>query len=166
MSSFINTPKHFNSIEFSIQNLFWGSKFYCPYSFKAVFPELYDKKHYSTERIEKVVTGIMDTLRELSVLCVTLQYKHHYNGTLDNEIVSQKTMLLTDRKDKVLLSNVGLYKAIGNVLYQIETEHLKELRALTPDEENCLFFFKELRNELAADIVSELPEYQDAKYSL
>ncbi len=166
MSSFLNTPKHFNSIEFSIQNLFWGSNFYCPYSFKAVFPELYDKKHYSTERIEKTVTGIVDTLRELSVLCVTLQYKHHYTGSLDNEIAGQKTMLLTDKNDKTSLSKVGLYKAINCAMYQIETDHLKELRALTPEEENCLFFFKELSKTLAEDIVNELKEYKDQKWSI
>ena len=50
--------------------------------------------------------------------------------------------------------------------YQIETKHLKELRQLTVQEENAIIFFEEIKHALAVDIISELPEYNNAKWSI
>jgi hypothetical protein len=165
MSSFICSPKHFNSIEKSVIYLTQDSNFYFPYSFKNTFPELYDKRHYSQDKIDLKVKQTIDTLRELNVLCVSLQYKHHYPGTLDKEIAEQ--LEVAKMKDAgQSLTNISLLKQLQCLNYQIETEHLKELRSLTPDEENAMFFIEELKNALAMDIINKLPDYDKSPWGI
>lgn len=166
MSSFIPSSKHFNSIEKSVIYLTQNNNFYFPYSFKNVFPILYDKRKYTQDAIDSVVVGIIDTLRELTSLCVSLQYKHHYEGTLDNEIQEQTQILIKEKKQFTQLNNIALYKALSCLSYQIETEHLSDLRKLTQDEENAMFFIKEMKAVLCENIVSSLPNYEAAKWEI
>jgi FtsZ-binding cell division protein ZapB len=168
MSSFLCSPKHFNSVEQSINQLTYSSNngFYFPYSIRNIYPKIYNKRDHSFDAIEAEVKTVMDTIRELSAVCVTLQYKHHYKGVLDTEIKEETEYLLNNRKEHDLLSPVALYKAICCISYQIEIEHLKELRELTQAEQNAIIFIKEMEDALCAHIVSKLPEYDTAKWSI
>jgi hypothetical protein len=164
MSSFICEPKQFNSIEIAVRNLALGDSFYFPYSFKDRLPELYKRSTGIDIKADKV-RDIIDTLRRINVLCVSLQYAHHYEGVLDKEIEDQTKMIM-NRKEFQHLTKVELYKSLSCVNYQIELEHLKELRQLTEDEETAMFFLREFTDCLAHDIVSNLQEYETAKWSI
>ena len=165
MSSFICSSKHFNSIERTVINLTQDQNFYFPYAFKCVYPELYEKRYYTQDRIDSAVTEIVNVLRELNVLCVSLQYKHHYPGTLDKEISEQKA-IVSDRAQSANLSKIELYKALICVSYQIEEQHLTELRQLSQQETNALFFIKEMKGALSADIIRSLPDYDVAAWEI
>lgn len=166
MSSFICSPKHFNSIEKSIIELTQSNSFYFPYAFKDCLPELYSSKNFLDKDINAKVENLIDRLRELNALCVTLQYKHHYVGTLDAEIQAETVNLLTNKKERQNLPKIGLYKALQCVSYQIELEHLKELRELNEAEKLALLFLKEMINALAHDIINHLPEYENGKWEI
>lgn len=166
MSSFICSPKHFNSIEASVKNLAYGSQFYFPYSFKERFNALYEKRKSNFDNMDACVMNVVDELRRLNALCVSLQYKHHYEGRLDKEIEEQTNLLLNFKKESKILNKYELLAAMKCVSYQIEEEHLKELRNLTESEEDALFFLKEMINTLAMDIVTSLPEYEKAGWSI
>jgi len=157
MSSFICSAKHFNSIEKKLHDLIYDNNFYVPYSLKNIVPKFYDRRQSSVKNVEKELTGIVNTLRELNVLCVSLQYKHHYEGVLDTQIQSELNEVKTKTETRHL-TNHGLYNAFSCLNYQIEIGHLKELRELTTDEENALTFLREMKIALASDIVSKLPE--------
>lgn len=144
----------------------YHADYFFPYALKHVFPVLYNKRDFSIEVFENEISGIVDTLRILQATCVTLQYKHHYQGTLDKEIQEQKDTLLTFKGGGVHLDKVGLYKALQCISYQIETKHLKDLRGLTGEEQNAMIFLTAMENDLAADIVRDLPAYESAKWEI
>lgn len=157
MSSFICSAKHFNSIEKKLHELIYDNRFYVPYSLREITPQFYDRRKTSVKSAEKELSAIVDTLRELNVLCVSLQYKHHYEGTLDAQIQTELSEVKSKTETKYLTIH-GLYNALSCLNYQIEIGHLKELRELTNGEENALTFLRELKIALASDIVSKLPD--------
>ena len=140
MSSFINSAKHFNSIEQKLRRLLHRD-FRAWSALENVAPNIY--KHWTNNCLgksdEKEITAIIDTLRELQVLCVTLQYKHHYEGDLDAQMQAERVSVKT-KTETVNLSLHGLYNALECIRYQIETEHLIELLELTPVDENAMTF--------------------------
>jgi len=159
MSSFICTPKHFNSVANYVaftainhDHLKYGKAFR---DYRKISPFLAEKK----------LLALFDTLKELSVLCVTLQYKHHYTGKLDQTIEAE-TKAIKQQTNIELLTPISCYKLLGCITYQIEVEHLKELRELTPEETAALNFCEDFKNDLAHHIVCELPEYDKAKYTI
>lgn len=172
MSSFIPSEKHFNSAEYAVKMLTLGSQFQFPASFRQLFPELYYNmptstgQSYSAEAKEKKTCEIFDTLRLLTVLCVCLQYKDHYKGQLDDHIQTNTMALIHYKTLREPLNNYGLLKALQCIDYQIETNHLKELRALTLEEENAMFFLKEMIICLALDLIHKSSEYDKEKYAL
>lgn len=128
---------------------------------------MYGYKHISNEKSAmKEVNSFIETLMELQVLCVSLQYRHHYEGRLDQEISEQREILHIPCNNPVLLSPVALYKSIQCTLYQIETEHLEELRPLTQKEQDCLIFFRFFANNIADFIVHRLKEYDEAPWGI
>lgn len=155
MSSFICNSKHFNSIENKLSNMFaFDDWFYLPNKLKPIYPELSDR--YNT-KIKEVVKNIMDELRELNVVCVTLQYKHHYND-VNTEIIDQKTDLFYNTSDYKELTPLGLYNALRCLSYQIEIRHLEDLSGLTEKQQNAMYFLEEIIKELAEYICSKLPD--------
>ena len=103
MSSFICSPKHFNSIEWNLRELFNFKDFNLPYDVQDDYNGIYSGKWQKKEpaHINKAIREIVDELRRINVLAVSLQYKHHYAGTLDKEIEEQTTLLLnTGRNEK------------------------------------------------------------------
>lgn len=158
MSSFICTPKHFNSIEAKFFKMLYRGDFYCPYSLKEICPKWYNKRNWTQEVIEEEIFNHLNTLRELNALCVCLQYRDSAEpGTLDKDIEEQTkiTKIKTSIKD---LTDLGFYNALRCLFYQIETEHLKELRSLTVEEENAMQFLDIIINVLANYIVGNLPK--------
>jgi hypothetical protein len=158
MSSFICSPKHFNSIEFYLKQKQEGNdQLYC-------LRELAKTKNKWATGEE--IKAFVDILRELNVLCCSLQYKHHFEGKLDQEIQEQRDTLLTNKKTVAHLTDIGAYKALQCLSYQIELKHLKDLRALTTQEELAMKLLEEATNEIASQIVRNLPGYDTANWGL
>ena len=155
MSSYICSAKHFNSIEKKIKDLVQDNDFYLPYSLKSIVPKFYNKQKNSLDDIFKEIENIINTLREINVLCVSLQYKHHYIGTLDKEIERE----LIDVKQKTEIKELsihGLYNALSCLSYQIELEHLKDIRELSSEEKKAIIFLKEFKISICEHIVANL----------
>jgi hypothetical protein len=158
MSAFICGNQHFNSIESKLFDLIKNDQdFYFPYSLRDKFPVLYDNKHNLDELILIELGAVIDTLRNLNVVTVTLKYAAHYEGKLDAEIKEQKAILFEDKKNYTNLTKRGLYNALRCLSYQIETEHLDELGGMEEDERKAMFFLNEMVNALAHHILINLP---------
>lgn len=155
MSSFICGAKHFNSIEKALHRVAVNNEIYLSSDMKEICPAWYTGD--SKAEIEKEISQLVDTLRNINVLCVSLQYKHHYEGKLDQEITDQLNLVKEKTKVKEL-SLHGLYNALRCLNYQIEIEHLMGLRELTPEEKNALLFLDTIMNLIAHKLVSDLPE--------
>lgn len=162
MSSFIPSTEHFNSCEIASRELLNDSDFYFSREIKNAFPALGEKKYVPAQAELK---QIFATLKRLTVLCVSLQYKHHYTGRLDQEIKEQTEILFSSSRYKDL-NKYGLLKAIGCIHYQIETRHLVDIRPLTDDEENALMFIRVLKADLAYHLVTKSTQYENAPYSI
>lgn len=163
MSSFICDSKHFNSIEAAMHKIASENDFYPSRELGSICPAWYQSK--PKEEVEKEITAIIDTLRSLNVLCVSLQYKHHYEGKLDEEI--KKQMMLVKTKTRIKeLTHHGLYNALGCLNYQIELQHLEGLRELTPEEKTAMKFMNLIRAEIAMHIVDKLPDDQSNRWSI
>lgn len=167
MSSFICSNKHFASIAKGIMCIINTNSFHVSYNLKQIAPQTYSYKRTSDEQSAmKKANSFIETFMELQVLCVSLQYRHHYEGRLDQEISEQREILHIPCDNPVSLSPAALYKSIHCALYQIETEHLEELRPLTPKEKDCLTFFRLFAANIADHIVSRLPEYGKAPWGI
>ncbi|WP_455635181.1 hypothetical protein [Parabacteroides sp.] len=167
MSSFICSNKHFASIAKGIVCIIKTNSFHVSFSLKQIAPQIYSYKRTLNEQSAiKEVNSFIDTLMELQVLCVSLQYRHHYEGHLDQEISEQREILHIPCENPVSLSPVALYKSIHCALYQIETEHLEELRPLTSREKDCLTFFRLFANNIADYIIKHLPEYDKVPWTI
>lgn len=167
MSSFICSNRHFASIAEGIVRIIRTDSFHVSFNLKQIAPRIYSYKRTSDEQSAiKEVYSFIETLMELQVLCVSLQYRHHYEGHLDQEISEQREILHIPCNNPVSLSSAALYKSIHCALYQIETEHLEELRPLTQKEQDCLTFFRLFADNIADHIVSRLPEYDKAPWGI
>lgn len=166
MSSFICSKRHFMSIAVSSVCLLRKDDFYLSKKLGDITPELVNRHSLKDKHLERGINTLIVTLMELQVLCVSLQYRHHYEGRLDEEIREQREILQEKCNNPLMLPPVGLYQAIQCALYQIETEHLVELRPLTMDEEKCLHFFEQFESDIAKYIVRESPEYRQQKWSI
>lgn len=163
MSSFIHSSKMFNSVQNSIIELLNDNHYNLPYKFRTVYPALFsgDKKTAATQ-----VKKIINTIREISVLCVCLQYKSHRSepGALQKEIENNLTEVYQGR-EYMPLNKHGLVKSLGSIQYQIETEHLTELRPLTGEEAAALEFIDALKFSLSYHIVMNSKEADAAPWS-
>jgi hypothetical protein len=162
MSSFICSSKHFNSIEKALQNYFSGSRA-SEYSYK--FYNYLDCYNSTLSQIEYKIKQFVNTLRELNVLCVTLQYKHHYDGRLDTEIKEQRESVFNGSEYKEI-NLYGLVKALGSLNYQIEPEHLTELRNLTPEEKTALKLLNDLKYDICYHIVCNDQKYEKSDWEI
>lgn len=119
MSSFICSNKHFASIAKGIMCIINTNNFHVSYNLKQIAPQIYGYKRTSDEQSAiKEVNSFIEILMELQVLCVSLQYRHHYEGRLDQEISEQREILHIPCNNPVLLSPVALYKSIQCTLKQ------------------------------------------------
>ena len=158
MSSFICSELHFNSVEYYIaQRQLGNDPIYCLRKLVKTA-----NKWATSEEIAEFV----DTLRTLSVLCVSLQYRHHHKNGLDSEIAEQRKTLFNNKTIRVHLSDVSAYKAFQCISYQLEISHLTEIRKLTSDEELAMELLHEITCEIAMKIVRRLPEYTAAAWSI
>lgn len=165
MSSFICSPKHFNSVEKAIQGVCRNQRFHFDHEIRKMYPYL-SGDISMIDAMDDTVSGIMDEIRKLSVLCVCLQYRHHYEGTLNIEIEQQTGILINDKANYKKLGDIELYIAVQCIDYQIETEHLTDIRPLSPNEEMAYRFLRVFECNLAKYIVSRLPEYEKAGWAI
>jgi hypothetical protein len=165
MSSFICTSKHFTSIEKKMHQLINKDDYYTPYELREVCPKNYDKRNNLIETMEAEISKHIDTLRTLNAVCVILQYKHHYKGTVNAQISSEVNEV--HRKSQpVELTTMGVYKALKCVIYQIELNHLEELRELRTEEKNAMKYIKETISFLATYILTNSEEWEKAAYTI
>lgn len=164
MSSHISSPKHFNSVEYNLRVYLIQDKIRVPYKIYKRIPAL--AADQDTDEFQTEIRSIMNTLRKITVLCVTLQYAHHYEGKVDEEIKRETDELLNTVRPHIPLTLVGLYKAMQSLSYQIELDHLKDIRDLTKEEEDAMFFLKHMLDALAHHIASHLDEYDNAKWCI
>lgn len=172
MSSFICSPKHFSSIEKTVKSLFQSSyrgsdiRSIYLYFCKDIVPELYNHSDgFDQNKAMSKISDMCDKLRELNVLCCTYQYKEHYKDTIDKEI-SEQMAIVNEEIMGNNLSKVVLFKALNCLFYQIELEHLEEVRPLTKEEKQAYDFFQVFTSKLAENIVSNMPEYDAAAWGI
>ena len=161
MSSFILSAKHYNSIEKGIEQVLKHSHFNS-YELKPFGLYSYN---VLPKQVPSIIEGYISNLRELNVLCVMLQYKHHYEGVLDEQIQVnlQEVKQKTDVKD---LTALGLFNALKCIIYQTELEHLEGIRNLTEEEQKAFNFLETFINVLAKFICGELPEDETCKWTI
>jgi len=162
MSSFLLSSKHFNSVQKALVEMIRGNHLHL-YPLKDKFPDIYNKNSKYT--IE-VINSVIDTVRELSVTCFHLQYANHYPENLNTEIEIHRKYLLNHKTGFKQLTPLGLYNAVRCISYQIEPEHLEELRPLTGPEADALFFLDEISKALATFIIQNLPEDETCSWSI
>ena len=124
----------------------------------------YDRN--TLDRIAEVIGEFVETLKELQVLCVTLQYRHHYEGRLDAEMQEQREIFKADKSRGNELNVYALSKALRCIRYQIETGHLTQLRELTEMEQTALTLLDDLINDLCSYIVCNAQQYEAAKWEI
>lgn len=165
MSSFICGSTHFNSIEQALNNLFCYDQdfhFYVP-----EFDILTDRRNQSHEAIEKEIHTLVDSLRSLNVLAVVLQYSHHYEGRVDQEIKEQVTQLINNQEEHKSITKLGLYKALCCLNYQIEIDRVKDLGAFTEPYKKAYSFMEYMINGLAHYLVNRMiPEYENLAWEV
>lgn len=143
----ILSPLHFASIQRTIENLAsnpqLGSKYVWPVKRAA------DKSGKSVGEISREMT------RRLQIINVTT-YEERYDEVV-NEIEP-----FTDVKG-LILEPVALFKAIESALCNIDREYLdmKDVKNL-----ECLAFWEGLKSFLAYAIVSVIPAYIQAEWSI
>jgi hypothetical protein len=161
MSSFLHSSTHFNSVEKSLFKLISdNSSYYLPYSIKEFFVDCYNKNQ---QKGLCEINDFMNTIRNISVLCTNLQYKNHDTVNLDADIEYSYQELITNTKNSIKLSDIDLLKALQSINYQIEINHLTNLRSLTKKEEVSMFILNELINSIAIHIVTNTTEYNNSK---
>lgn len=165
MSSFINSAKHFSTIKKNLYRHLFNveDKIYLPYSFADRFKKVYDRSNFIEVR-ENAVKEQINNFAKLQALCVNLQYKHH-SENLDLDIKESQKEVVKDIEAKSI-DKTALVKLLGCSIYQVETEHLKELRELTKEEEDALFFVKEIHKEIIEHIVYTSKEYNNSEYAI
>jgi|TARA_R110000868_G_scaffold74337_8_gene214965 hypothetical protein len=161
MSSFICSSRHFNSIEAAALRVLRESR-YNTFDLKAVGLYKYDVTPKDTIN---VLTGLISSLRDINVLCASLQSRKHFEGKLDF-IIEAGLIEVRHGKQMVNLSDLGLLNALNCLDYQIELEHLTEIRTLTVEELRAIEFLKLFRNSLALFICGNLPEDKTNKWSI
>jgi len=118
------------------------------------------------DRIAEIIGEFVGTLKELQVLCVTLQYRHHYEGRLDAEMQEQREIFKADKSTGRALNVYALNKALRCIHYQIETGHLTQLRQLTETEQTALDLLTDLIGDLSTYIVCHSEQYEAAKWEI
>lgn len=147
MSSFIHSAEMFNSVEHKILSAKTSDK-------------VWELREVSKAQIQSMI----EQIRSISVLCVCLQYKHHYEGVLDVEIEKEIKSVNSTKEFKRMNSLVDLIKAMNSINYQIEINHLKDLRNLTDLENDALELFDKIETAICKHIVSNLSEYDNSKW--
>ena len=136
------------------------------YSLKNLYPILYDIRNNLHETTEKQITEIVNELRKLNVICVSLQYKHHFEGKLNEEIKEQEEIAFDRSEGYKELSLHGLYNALNCLSYQIELEHLEELTGKKEKEQKAYRFLQIMIDFLAHYLVRKLPEDKTNRWSI
>ncbi len=169
MSSYVCEPKHFNSIQggiYTLLNYTGVHRLHFPYELRKIFPHQYSNDNKYIERRQEI-KNVVDTLAKINVLTVCLQYKDKYiEGTLDAAIKEDTEQVLNRDGAYKSLTPAGLFKAIQCLDYQIEIEHLTNIRELTETEINALAWLKAMRNKVAEYIVINTPDYEKADWGI
>jgi DNA primase len=166
MSSFINSSKHFASVKKSIIALRYREKEIMEFKIARLLPELSVFNNRNQEMAEEKINELIDTIIDIQVICVCLQYKHHYIGTLDKKINETQEHIKGNLETGEILSKIALFKAIQSILYQIELDYLTVLRPLSPKEEIALKFMDILKEALMYNIIRDIDEYDKAEWSI
>jgi len=162
MSSFVCNAEHFNSIELAVEKLIKNTDFHT-YDLKQFNLYRYD---IATETIKDTVNKLILSLRLLNVTCVGLQYKENCSEKDFNLFREEQIKEVIKPTKLLVLTPLGLLNALNCLDYQIELEHLTDIRVLTEEEQKAILFLTTFRNILALHICQNLPEDKTNKWSI
>jgi hypothetical protein len=147
--TFIPTPLHFNCVE------------------RALKESIHLAKKIDKDINTLWVARVMDEMRRLNVLSVSLQHMDLYeDGTLDDRIKSETHYLLTNKLSNQELSAVGLYKALDCILMQIELDPIESIRPISIEEREALTFLIKFKKELTVLIIETIPGFDDLPWEI
>lgn len=156
MSSQTNDSRHFNSVERALQQDATSNRQYCCQPLRNALREA--RKETDDEK-NQFVTEFIDTLRQLQPRFVFAQYDM---GSPESEIL----YLMTNKQDFTPLTNMGLYKALECIDYQMEMEYIGGPDKLSPKEAEALRLLKECINEMAKHICRGLHAYEREEWTI
>jgi hypothetical protein len=159
MSSFICDPEHFASVQAGLIQLQQSNSGH-PKPYRKQWQE-----NISMDDMVAKVRGYISTLQRLQSTCVCLQYKHH-EGNRPRDIVASVRYYQTGKHRAYSLSMAGIVKGLACILYQIETEHLEEIRPLNDTEKAALEWAKDYKNGLAMYILTQSSEWNKAEWCI
>lgn len=162
MSSSINDRRHFDSIAAGIKKLLQCRDFYPSKEIARHFPGM---TAYSRDVDMSRVDDLVGMLIAIQVESVCRQYPVS-GKDIEVYIAEQRQAMSVPARNPKVLSPVALLKALGCCFYQIERWRIDRTRGMTPEEEDCLAFFRLLRSEVAEYIVGQLPGYKKAEWDI
>lgn len=160
MSSFICTPKHFNTIENEFSKYYFKTD---PQTTLHPFDKFgLNSWSHSKGTDEKKIKEIFTDLRELNVLSYLCQYIHHENYEIGSdefkaEILQQTKYLNTETEVKEL-TLLGFYRGLGCLQYQIEPENIDTDIETRLDIKTLLEFLHVALERIAHTICGNLPD--------
>jgi len=154
MSQHICNPKHFNSVEKSLLEVFGDPK-------KRLYNKSIGDQAYNT--MELTIRKLMNHMRELNVLAVYYHNncKHPFS---ENTINLEIDYLVGCKTEYELFKGIELYNLMRSILYQIEIDDLSiSLNSNLLDSFNL---FNELYNDLAHNVLLNIVNKENVIYSI
>ncbi len=141
-----------------------------PYHFNSVELAIIDSMHL-VKKIEPEVTvewirKLMDNMRKLTVLSVSLQHADELQGILDKTIKEETEYLMMNKLSSKKISAVEFYKAIDCILMQIELDPITDIRELFDEERECLTFLFKFKEVLTDLIIETIPGYDEIPWEI
>jgi hypothetical protein len=161
MSSCINDRRHFDCIAAGIKKMLWSQNFHPS---RKVTKHLPGVALHSQDADMMRVDELTQMLADIQIESVCRQYPSGRGVEVD--IADQRQIMKIPSRNPKALTPVALFKAIGCAHYQIEEWRIEKVRPITTEETDCLAFFEVFRAELAAYIVTRLPEYEKAEWDI
>lgn len=155
------SARHFNSVEKALSNLIINNKLQLGHQIQVLYKGLENKEQPDNILKLKTISSVMDEIRKLSTLCVTLEYKQNYEKTFVIKAKDAISRLMDDKKSSRKLSDVALYCAVRCIRTQIDISQLKQIRSLSKEEEDAYRFLKFLEKDLAEYLIKQLPGYRN-----
>jgi hypothetical protein len=112
------------------------------------------------------VRKLMDNMRKLTVLSVSLQHADELQGILDRTIKEETEYLMMNKLSSEKISAVGFYKAIDCILMQIELDPIADIRDILDEERECLTFLIRFKRVLTDLIIETIPGYDEIPWEI
>ena len=152
MSCFIHSPEHYNTTKKALEPYFEDDRF-----MKYFLGELTNHKIN--------LNVLIITLINLNVITFFLANKKHFKDKSLNDLIKEELEIfdgVTKTTNKIKTS-ADLIKSLVSINYQIEIEHLQEIRSLTKDELVSMEYIKMLPFAIAKYSIVNTNDYDNSK---